>query len=131
MKVFIPAMREVVKKYNIKFDPETPCPWDDDLTDRIYQAALEFYSKVGTYCVDTERVIRFTKEEIEEAVYECPKEAYFGEGPDRVVFRGRKPDDNTLFILIQQSQNVLFHSPKLNHQIGKLFFHKHKATYWD
>lgn len=96
MKVFIPTMREIVKKYKIKFDPEIPCPWDDDLADRIYQAGLEFYSKVGTYCIDTERVIRFTKEEIEKAVYECPKEAYFGEGPDRVVFRGRKPDDNTL-----------------------------------
>ncbi len=96
MKVFIPTMRKIVKKYDITFDPETPCPWDDDLADRVYQAGLEFYSKVGTYCVDTERVIRFTKEEIETAVYECPKEAYFGEGPDRVVFRGRKPDENSL-----------------------------------
>jgi methylamine--corrinoid protein Co-methyltransferase len=92
MKVFIPKVREVVKKHGIKFDPNTPCPWDDDLADRIYQAALELYVDVGTYCTNTERVIRFSRKEVEDAVYQCPKEAYFGEGPERVVFRGRKPD---------------------------------------
>jgi methylamine--corrinoid protein Co-methyltransferase len=96
MKVFIPAVREVVKKYKIKFDPENPCPDDDDLADRVYQAAVELYAKVGTYCTDTERVIQFTKDEIEEAVYECPKVVYFGEGPDRVQWHGRMPDSNIL-----------------------------------
>jgi len=92
MKVFIPKVREVVKKYDFRFDPKTPCPWDDDLADRIYQAAMDLYVDVGTYCTSTERVIKFTRKEVEEAVYECPKEAWFGEGPDRVVFKGRKPD---------------------------------------
>jgi len=96
MKVFIPAVREVVKKYKIKFDANQPCPHDNDLADRVYQAGLELYSKVGSYCTDTERTINFTKEEIEEAVYECPKEVYFGEGPDRVQWGGRMPDDNIL-----------------------------------
>lgn len=96
MKVFIPAVREVVKKYKIKFDPENPCPSDDDLADRVYQAAVELYSRVGTYCTDTERVIQFTKDEIEQAVAECPKTVYFGEGPDRVAWSGRMPDDDKL-----------------------------------
>ncbi len=96
MRVFIPAVQEVVKKYKIKFDPDNPCPSDDDLADRVYQAGLELYSKVGTYCTDTERIIHFTKDEIEQAVYECPKVVYFGEGPDRVEWRGRMPDDSTL-----------------------------------
>ncbi len=96
LKLFIPAVREVVKKYKIKFDPENPCPADDDLADRVYQAGLELYSKVGTYCTDTERVIQFSTEEIKQAVYECPKVVYFGEGPDRVEWHGRKPDDDKL-----------------------------------
>jgi len=96
MKVFIPAVKKAVKKYNIKFDPENPCPADDDLADRIYQAALDLYADCGSYCTDTQRNIRFTREEIEQAVYECPKVVYFGEGPDRVEWRGRMPDDNTL-----------------------------------
>ncbi|MHC4150228.1 MAG: monomethylamine:corrinoid methyltransferase [Planctomycetota bacterium] len=96
MKVFIPAVRRVVKKFKIEFDRKDPCPSDDDLVDRIYQAGLELYAEVGTYCTDTERVIHFTKEEIEQAVYECPKVVYFGEGPDRVQWHGRMPDDNKL-----------------------------------
>ena len=96
MKIFIPAIRKVVKKYDIKFDPEKPCPADDDLADRVYQAGVELYAECGSYCTDTERNIRFSKEEIEQAVYECPKVVYFGEGPDRVEWRGRLPDDNTL-----------------------------------
>jgi hypothetical protein len=96
MTAFIPKVREVVENYKIRYDPETPCPADDDLADRIYQAALDLYVGTGTYVVDTERVIQFSREEIEEAVYEAPKEAYFGEGPDRCVFTGRKPDDSEI-----------------------------------
>ena len=92
MKRFIPKVQEIVKKYKIKCDPKNPCPWDDDLADRVYQAAMDLYIDVGTYCTDTGRVIQFTRDEVEQAAYECPKEAYFGEGPDRVVFRGRTPD---------------------------------------
>ncbi len=93
MNVFIPKVREVVEKYKIRYDPSTPCPADDDLADRIYQAAFDLYADVGTYVIDTERVIQFSRQEIEDAVYEAPKEAYFGEGPDRCVFKGRRPDD--------------------------------------
>ena len=96
IKVFIPKVREVVEKYKIRYDPGTPCPTDDDLADRIYQAALNLYADVGTYVIDTERVIQFSREEIEDAVYEAPKEAYFGEGPDRCVFKGRKADDSEI-----------------------------------
>jgi methylamine--corrinoid protein Co-methyltransferase len=96
MKVLIPKARELVEKYKIRYDPETPCPSDDDLADRIYQAALDLYADTGTYVIDTERVIQFSRREIEEAVYEAPREAYFGEGPDRCVFRGRKPDDSEI-----------------------------------
>ena len=92
MGLFVPKVRQVVKKYGIKFDPATPCPADDDLADRVYQAALELYADVGTYCTDTERVIQFSRDEIEQAVAECPRQVTFGEGPDRVVFRGRRPD---------------------------------------
>jgi methylamine--corrinoid protein Co-methyltransferase len=96
MKVLIPKVREVVERYKIRYDPETPCPSDDDLADRIYQAALDLYVDAGTYVIDTERVIQFSRKEIEEAVYEAPREAYFGEGPDRCVFKGRKPDDSEI-----------------------------------
>ena len=49
MKVFIPKLREVVKKYDIKYDPDTPVPSDDGLADRVFEAAFEFFLDVGIY----------------------------------------------------------------------------------
>jgi methylamine--corrinoid protein Co-methyltransferase len=69
---------------------------DDSLADRVFEAAVDFYSEVGTYITDTERIIKFTKPEILEAVEDAPKETYFGEGPDRCVMRGRLPDSDEL-----------------------------------
>jgi len=96
VKVFIPALRKVLKNYDIKWDKKTAVNMDDSLADRVFEAAVDFYSEVGTYITDTERVIKFTKQEILEAVEDAPKEAYFGEGPDRCVMKGRLPDSDEL-----------------------------------
>ena len=39
-------------------------PSDDDAADRLFQAALEFYTEVGTYCVNSGRAVRFSRQEI-------------------------------------------------------------------
>jgi len=96
IKVFIPALRKVLKKYDLKWDRKEVVNTDDTLADRIFEAAVDFYSQVGTYITDTERVIQFSKAEILEAVEDAPKEAYFGEGPDRCVMKGRMPDSDEL-----------------------------------
>ena len=96
VKVFIPALRRVLKKYELTRKSEEVVNTDDSYADRVFQAAVEFYSEVGTYITNTERVIKFTKSEILEAAADAPKEAYFGEGPDRCVMKGRLPDSNEL-----------------------------------
>jgi len=80
LKVFVPKLKEVIKKYEIKYDPENPIPSDNDLADRVFKAGVEFYANVGTYCVDTERIIRFSKEEIKEALVTAPYLLYLGRG---------------------------------------------------
>lgn len=40
--IFVPNLRKVLSKYNIKFDPTTPIPADDDFADSVWQAAMEF-----------------------------------------------------------------------------------------
>lgn len=92
LNVFVPKLREVTRKYKIKFDPEMPIPWDDDLADRVFQAAVEFYSQVGTYCIDTERIIRFSESEILEGLKSAPFEPTFGEGRDCKRLFPRKPE---------------------------------------
>ena len=62
------SVRAVIEKYAIHFDGETAVPSDDGLADRAYQAALELFVNTGFYCTSTQRAVRFTKEEVEEAV---------------------------------------------------------------
>lgn len=96
VKVFIPSLRNVLKKYDLKQKSEEVVNTDDSYADRVFEAAVEFYSEVGTYITDTERIIKFSKAEVLEAVDDAPKEAYFGEGPDRCVMKGRLPDSDEL-----------------------------------
>jgi methylamine--corrinoid protein Co-methyltransferase len=94
MKVLVPAASQVVNAYGIKYDPQNPLPSDDAAADNIYHAAVEFLSRVGIYCKDTNRIIKFTKEEILAAVKAAPGKCFLGEGKDAGVYDMRKPDDS-------------------------------------
>ncbi len=87
--------RRLCEQYEIAYDPETPVPSDDDLADRVYQAALDFVAAVGVYCSDTGRVIRFTREEAIAAIAQGRGRCIMGEGKDRHVWTPRKPDSDT------------------------------------
>jgi len=93
MNVLVPAADQVVNEYGIKYDPQNPLPSDDAAADNIYHAAIEFLSRVGIYCKDTNRIIKFTKEEILAAVKAAPGRCFLGEGKDAGVYDMRKPDD--------------------------------------
>jgi methylamine--corrinoid protein Co-methyltransferase len=95
LKRYVPELNNVIQKYKIKFNPDTPLPSDDALADTVFDAAVDFCARVGAYCPDTSRVMAFTKEEILQAASKAPSESTFGEGPDRKVMRSRKPDEHT------------------------------------
>ena len=94
MKVFVPKLRQVVKKYGLHWDGKTPIPNDDQLADDVFQAALELCVDTGTYCTDTSRVIRFTKEELLEGLRDAPSQPVFGEGRDQKAMLARKPESS-------------------------------------
>jgi methylamine--corrinoid protein Co-methyltransferase len=93
--IFVPNLRKVLAKYDIKYDPQNPVPADDDLADRVWEAALEFLVETGVYCTDTERRILFTREEIDGAIAAGPRGNTFGEGKDARVMPHRVPEDET------------------------------------
>jgi hypothetical protein len=93
MKVYIPHIRRVIKEYNIIYDRENPVLSDDQLADRIYEAAVDFMAQVGVYCVDTSRIMQFSKEEVLEAAKEARGKCYVGEGKEAQIFEIRRPDD--------------------------------------
>jgi len=81
-KIFMPKMKEVIEKYGIKYDPDTPVPDDDDLADRVWQAAAEFFLEVGVLNVDTHRRIMVDESELKEALYHAPGRYLVGAGKD-------------------------------------------------
>jgi methylamine--corrinoid protein Co-methyltransferase len=91
---FNQKLNETVKKYAIKYDPEHPIPRNDQMADDLFQAGLEFYEKIGTYCVDSQRVIKVSKEEILEALATAPTDPVFGEGKDAKTLRVRPPESD-------------------------------------
>lgn len=91
---FMAKVPEMVSKYGIKYNANQPVPDDDDLADRVFQAALEFYTEVGTYCIDSNRIIKFSREEILEALSDYRKRGFFGQGIDAKAFPKRTPESN-------------------------------------
>ena len=96
LDIFVPNLRSVVAKYDIKYDQQNPVPADDELADRVWAAAMEFLCNTGVYCLDTERLILFTREEIEEAIKTGPRGIVFGADKDAKAMPRRFPEDETL-----------------------------------
>ncbi len=95
MTRFVPKIQEVVDRYKIKWDKNTLVNTDDDLTDRVFQAAIDLIAEAGAYCPDTNRVMEFTKDEVLSAVAQAPKKATFGEGRERKDMVGRGLDEDS------------------------------------
>jgi len=88
-------VRELVAKYHIKYNPEELIV-DDDTADAVFHAGVELLSEIGLYHLDTERVVRFTKEEIEGIARENrenPGTQKFGRGKDEITVAYRRGVD--------------------------------------
>ncbi len=94
LDVVYATAHKLCEKYNIVYDPQNPVPSDDDLADRTYQAAIEFVVEAGVYCPDTARLIKFSKDEVLQAVADAPGSCTMGEDPDRFTWMPQKPDNN-------------------------------------
>jgi methylamine--corrinoid protein Co-methyltransferase len=92
---FSKKIREVVAEYEITYDSEELVV-DDATADAVFGAAVELLADVGLYHLDTQRVIRFAREEIEETAREYredPGNCTFGRGDDEVTIAFRTGAD--------------------------------------
>ena len=87
--------RRLSEKYKIVYDKASPVPSDDDLADRTFQAAVDFVAETGVFCPDTSSVIRFTRDEVLEAVANSRGRCVMGRGKDRYEWTPRLPDSDT------------------------------------
>ena len=95
MKVIPGQVLEKLSEHGLKgtCTPENPINTDDGLADEFWRAGFELAVDVGMICLDTERVIKFTEEELNEAIKNAPTELVLGEGLDKVSMKARKPED--------------------------------------
>ena len=94
MKIF-KATQRLVKEHDIKYDPETPVSTDDKLADEVWMAGLELFTEVGAYCMNSNRVIKFTESEIKEGLQELRGETCIGEGSEQRRIKLRKVGDRS------------------------------------
>jgi hypothetical protein len=87
------GVADVVKKYAIQFDPDHLIQQDDDLIDRVWQAAMDLFEHTGVYHSNTGRRITFTRSEIEATVAAAPSEATVGRNRELRVVRHREVED--------------------------------------
>ncbi len=90
-------IQELLKEYDIRLrSDEDFLNTDDSIADAAFQAAYDFVVDMGTYCISTGRVVKFTEEEVKEALKEMPKEVPMGEGNDARVFKQQQLDTREL-----------------------------------
>ena len=92
-ELFPTVLGDLQKKYRIEFDPDEPAMIDPELADAIFEAGKELLLEVGLLCKDTQRIIKFSQEEIEEAILTARHEVTVGHGREAITLSPRAPGD--------------------------------------
>ena len=77
-ELFPTVMANVQAKHQIEWNSDDPVMIDPDMADAVFDAGFELLMEVGLYCKDTKRIIKFTEEEILEAIRTARHEVTFG-----------------------------------------------------
>ncbi len=85
---------EMVDKYRLGWDRQQLIPRDDDLMDRLFQAARELLINLGIYNLSTNRIIRLSPDEIDAGLHKQKQSLVMGEGKDAVTLFPRHPEDS-------------------------------------
>ncbi len=92
MKVYSETTR-LIEKYDIKFDKKNMINKDMNMADRLFKAGKEFYLNMGTYTMETKRVIKVTEDELNYLIKQLPKELVIGRGKDAKTMNHREVED--------------------------------------
>lgn len=88
-------VRDLVAEYEIKYDPEQLVV-DDRTADAIFHAGVDLLAAVGLYHMNSERVVKYSKAELEQIARESqenPACVTLGKYPDKMTLRYRKGTD--------------------------------------
>ncbi len=99
-KILPTKLKELVKEYDIKRDPEVLIPSDNDLADSVFKAAYDLIIDLGVYCSDTGRIIKIYEEDIKEALKVLPEKVIVGSGKEAREISVRNIEDKKPPIVI-------------------------------
>lgn len=92
-KVIPQTAKKYKEKYDIKMDKTTIVPEDPELVDKLYNAGVDMLVDCGVYCIDTGRVIKYTRDEVLQAIDKAPDHFTFGEGKEAHIVTPRAYTD--------------------------------------
>lgn len=92
-KLIGPTTKRLIEEYDINYSGEEYVNCDDELADRVFQAALDLAGEVGIFNQSTSRRILWTRAEIQEELKAAPSVASLGAGDEQFFITARKPDD--------------------------------------
>lgn len=92
-ELFPTVLADLQAKHKIEWDGEEPIMTDPGLADAIFQAGKELLLEVGLYCKNTRRIVKFTEDEIEEAISTARREITLGSGRQAITIKPRAPGD--------------------------------------
>lgn len=83
-KVIPQTAKALKQKYGIKMDKKTIIPEDPELINNLFNAGLDLLVECGVYCIDTGRVIKYTRDEVLHALKAAPDHFTYGEGKEAI-----------------------------------------------
>ena len=91
MKIPMKAM-ELKQKYGLDFKGEF-IPTNDAMTEKLFKAGFEMLLDLGIFVTDTQRIVKYTEDEIWDAIRNPQAEFKLGTGRDAVNVRKRNVAD--------------------------------------
>lgn len=94
LKVVAKRCRELVKEYEIKYNPREIVTSDASMADDVFEAGKSLALETGVHCIDTKRIIKFSEDELKEAIISAPSSLVIGQGKDSRVLYARGVEDS-------------------------------------
>lgn len=94
MDYVIDSTRELVDDFGFDWDKNVVIPTDKKLFSDMFTAAKRMIEENGVYNMSTGRIIKFSKEEIEQGIRDMKTSLVMGEGKDAVTLVARGIEDD-------------------------------------
>ncbi len=99
-KSIFPRLKELIEKYQIKYDRSKPIPDDDAMADRLFAAGMEYAVEKGLWVLNTQKVVHFSEAEIWRYLENYHTPLTFGYGKDQVMLQPRRPESDVRPLVI-------------------------------